>query len=294
MPASTSSKTSVRRDATSSDRQVFSASAMREISPPDATFSRGLGSSPRFGETRNSTRSAPAADQGAGAISMRKVVRSMASERKLRLHALLQLACGAGAQGGQFARGLLVIARHALALFTELVHALTGVLHLFDLRAHLGQERQHLGDGFAIFALACRAAPGGSRSPPGGRDSPPGPKDSRAGDRKRWIDAAHIVQPFGGQAHLRQRGFGRIVERGVGGAGVLLQAAEVLQDAALGFDRFVLAGGGRGALDLPALEFPEIQQAQLFLLGALQRFEGGSGGLPARVDLRDLGPQFAR
>src|ERR1022692_4426280 len=40
MPASTSSKTSVRRDATSSDRQVFSASAMREISPPDATFSR--------------------------------------------------------------------------------------------------------------------------------------------------------------------------------------------------------------------------------------------------------------
>jgi hypothetical protein len=77
----------------------------------------------------------------------------MASERKLRLHALLQLACGAGAQGGQFARGLLVIARHALALFTELVHALTGVLHLFDLRAHFGQERQHLGDGFAIFAL---------------------------------------------------------------------------------------------------------------------------------------------
>src|ERR1039458_5922892 len=63
------------------------------------------------------------------------------------------------------------------------------------------------------------------RSPPGGRDSPPGPKDSRAGDRERWIDAAHIVQPFGGQAHLRQRGFGRIVERGVGGAGVLLQAA---------------------------------------------------------------------
>jgi hypothetical protein len=49
--------------------------------------------------------------------------------------------------------GLLVIARQALALFTELVHALTGVLHLFDLRVHFGQERQHLGDGFAIFAL---------------------------------------------------------------------------------------------------------------------------------------------
>jgi hypothetical protein len=59
------------------------------------------------------------------------------------------------------------------------------------------------------------------------------------------------------------------------------------------FDRFVLAGGGRGALDLPALEFPEIQQAQLFLLGALQRFKRCARGFPARVDLRDLGPQFA-
>src|ERR1039458_4597909 len=62
----------------------------------------------------------------------------------------------------------------------------------------------------------------------------------------------------------------------------------------LRIEGLVFAGGGRGALDLPALEFPEIQQAQLFLLGALQRFEGGAGGLPARVDLRDLGPQFAR
>ena len=208
--------------------------------------------------------------------------------------------------------GLLVIARQALALFTELVHALTGVLHLFDLRVHFGQERQHLGDGFAIFALQLieqRQAVLDLLQAAGIRlqarkivaqavrrllDGHLGRLKILAEARERWIDAAHFVQPFGCQAHLRQRGFGRIVERGVGGAGVLLQAAEVLQDAALGIERFVFAGGGRGALDLPALEFPEIQQAQLFLLGALQRFERCAGGFPARVDLRDLGPQLAR
>ena len=80
-PASTSSKTSVRAQAPSgAARQVFSASAMREISPPEATFSSGRGSSPRLGETRNRTASAPAGPPAARRRSRCGTrVRSMAS-----------------------------------------------------------------------------------------------------------------------------------------------------------------------------------------------------------------------
>ena len=63
MPASTSSNTRVRTEPplrAGAVTQVFSASAMREISPPEAILSIGLGSSPRFGDTRNSTASWPA------------------------------------------------------------------------------------------------------------------------------------------------------------------------------------------------------------------------------------------
>ena len=42
--------------------EVFSASAMRDSSPPDATLSSARGSSPAFAEIRNSTRSAPFSD----------------------------------------------------------------------------------------------------------------------------------------------------------------------------------------------------------------------------------------
>jgi hypothetical protein len=46
-------------------KHVFSASAMREISPPDAIFSMAFGSSPRFGDTKNSTASLREGDASA-------------------------------------------------------------------------------------------------------------------------------------------------------------------------------------------------------------------------------------
>ena len=71
---------------------------MREISPPEATFSRGRGSSPTFGETRNSTRSAPFADHAASCRATRKTVRSMAScasSASTRFSSLRAAACAA-------------------------------------------------------------------------------------------------------------------------------------------------------------------------------------------------------
>src|SRR3954471_10169736 len=58
MPASTSSKTSVVSPA--APAAVSSASMRREVSPPEAVSRSGIGGTPGFGATRNSTRSAPA------------------------------------------------------------------------------------------------------------------------------------------------------------------------------------------------------------------------------------------
>ena len=49
-----------------------------------------------------------------------------------------------------------------------------------------------------------------------------------------------------------------------------MQALDVLQDAPLVFEGGVFAGVDPGALDLLALERPEIKQPQLLLFGALQ------------------------
>ena len=88
MPASTSSKTRVRTgppverdlEEAPSATHVFRASAMREISPPEATLSRGRGSSPGLADTRKRTSSKPPGDHATRSRSMRRDVRSMASE----------------------------------------------------------------------------------------------------------------------------------------------------------------------------------------------------------------------
>ncbi len=70
------SRSSMRR---AGEVQAFSASATREISPPDAILSSGFGSSPTFGEIRNSIASAPDSDHGAGETRISTRVFSMAS-----------------------------------------------------------------------------------------------------------------------------------------------------------------------------------------------------------------------
>ncbi len=92
MPASTSSNTSVGMRSPST-RMVLSASMMRESSPPDAILASGFGSSPGFGEIRNSTRSAP---RGPEFMAVQRIVAWLLRDldRKDRLlHAEMRKLC---------------------------------------------------------------------------------------------------------------------------------------------------------------------------------------------------------
>ncbi len=74
--------------------QVLSARAIREISPPDAIFSMGLGSSPRLGDTRNSTASLPEPDASAATNHDLENGALHRQPRKFHFHALGQLGGG--------------------------------------------------------------------------------------------------------------------------------------------------------------------------------------------------------
>ena len=97
-----------------------------------------------------------------------------------------------------------------------------------------------------------------------------------------------------GHAHLRHGRFGRIVERRVGGGRGFLQPAEVLQHAPLVFERGVLAGARVGGFDLLALELPQIEQAQFFLLGALELFEFRARRAPVAATRAATPPSSSR
>ena len=80
---------------------VFSASAIRDSSPPDATLSSARGSSPALAEIRNSTRSAPCADQFAALAPRSETPRFPAPANPFSLHLLRQFLRGGLASLGQ-------------------------------------------------------------------------------------------------------------------------------------------------------------------------------------------------
>ena len=111
--------------------------------------------------------------------------------------------------------------------------------------------------------------------------------------RKRLVDAAELVELAGGHAALGQGRFGAVVNGGVGDLGGLFEPLHVLQHAAPVFERGILIRRQRGGFDFLALKGPQIEQTQLFLLGALELVQLFGGGAPLAAGGFGLGQQIA-
>lgn len=106
--------------------------------------------------------------------------------------------------------------------------------------------------------------------------------------RERGVDAEELLDAFAGLGDLGERGGGGVVEQLDGGGGVFLEARDVGQYAALGFELGVLAGLDACLLDFGFLEAPEVGEAEVLLFAAVEFGEFEAALTPLRVEGSDL------
>ncbi len=195
----------------------------------------------------------------------------------------------------------MVCAGQFLPLPFELSPPLVCGFHGGDLRANVVEERQDLLRARAVLALQAvergeavldflqtrrvgfemgEVIPHRVR---GFVDGDGGGAEAFAHPVQPRVDAAQFFEFPHRCAKLRDGGLGGIVKGSPGGVGGFFQTRGVLQDAPLLIERGVLAGLRRDRLDFLALEVPDVEEAQLLLLGAVEFLEFAGDVAPASV-----------